>query len=37
MKTPPTLEEIEKGHWVACYFPRRGWRRDISSGVLPGY
>jgi oligopeptide/dipeptide ABC transporter ATP-binding protein len=24
MKTPPTLEEIEKGHWVACYFPRRG-------------
>lgn len=23
-KTPPTLEEIEKGHWVACYFPRRG-------------
>ena len=23
-QTLPVLEEIEEGHWAACYFPRRG-------------
>jgi peptide/nickel transport system ATP-binding protein/oligopeptide transport system ATP-binding protein len=23
-QTVPVLEEIEEGHWAACYFPRRG-------------